>query len=155
MSKIVPIEDIKEDIKEDKNQIPSEYEGIEYTWSIKAYFCWLKYKKLILLSIFLLILLLIILLIIVSKKKSSSESPCQQYLPQDLASSVSLDCFRWLWQRTCNQYVPDNYQGFWLRSPEGERMISCIGNEERCGAGSYTYIINNMFVCNLNYRGYN
>jgi hypothetical protein len=43
-----------------------------------------------------------------------------------------------------------------MRSPSGGKTILCIPPNigDRCGAGSYSYVVNNAFTCNLDYKGY-
>jgi hypothetical protein len=60
-----------------------------------------------------------------------------------------MDCFRYLWGKTCRQTVPNDFNGgWWRRSPSGGKMISCIpptkGNT--CGAGSYKIITTYLYI---------
>lgn len=162
--KIYPLESIKvEDEKSNENHIklPSidEY-GQHYSWDVRCMFCWESNKRLIILIICCIIITIVTVGILIFRSSSTSTTttnPCSNYVPGDLASSVSLDCFRFLWQNNgCKTTVPDGYKGFWLQSPSGGKTVLCtppnIGDQ--CGAGSYSYIINNVWVCNLNYKGY-
>ncbi len=84
-------------------------------------------------------------------------SPCISYTSEDYASSVSLECFRYLWARqNCKEPVPDGFRGWWLRSPNGGRMVPCYppNTGERCGAGNYKSMCTYLFRCQLSFPGY-
>jgi hypothetical protein len=141
------------------NYIPSDY-GVEYSWDIKCQFFWWRHKKIILFGVFSVIAVGIALGIVLSSKTPSSSvntNPCESYKMDDLASSITLECFNYIWTNGgCKGFAPKGYLGWWLRSPEGGKTVPCIPPNigERCGAGSYGTVVNNIFVCDLNYRGY-
>ena len=82
------------------------------------------------------------------------ENPCLTYSPDDLASTISLECFRYIW-RNCPQPIPDGYHGWWLRSPQGGQMVPCYPSlrEDQCGAGSFRTISTYAYLCKLDYKG--
>lgn len=122
-----------------------------------AFFCSTYKRCLSILGILCLIGIISIIIITSGDRSTSSSNPCATYTTSDLASSVSVECFRYLWINTgCKGMVPNGYNGWWLRSPQGGKTIICINGiaEENCGAGNYGAIINNIYTCNLSYRGY-
>jgi hypothetical protein len=142
------------------SNIPNTY-GFTYRFEVECQFFWWRNKKLILLCVFLFISLGISMGVYLGTSNSSSTTtstnPCETYKMDDLANTVTLRCFNYIWTNSgCNGFVPSGYMGWWLRSPEGGKTIPCVPPNigERCGAGNYATIINNIFVCDLNYRGY-
>ena len=132
-----------------------------YSCEVKCNFCWWKYKNWIALFICVVLASIIGLGIALSKSSTSSAStatnPCETYKDDDFASGVSLECLRTLWANSnCKGSIPDGYMGWWLQSPDGGKMVLCIppNTGSRCGAGNFGTIRNNMYVCNLDYRGY-
>ncbi len=141
------------------NYIPDSY-GYTYSWNVECdFFCW-RHKRLIFFLLVLCIASGIALGIVLSSKSDTSTTttnPCEKYKMDDLANSVTLDCFNYIWTNGgCKGSVPGGYNGWWRRSPQGGKTILCIDPNigERCGAGNYGTIINNIFVCDLNYKGY-
>lgn len=105
--------------------------------------------------VFLLLIIIIILIIVFSDLKTEN-NPCINYSGTDLASSVSLTCFRYIWKKNlCKDNIPDNYKGWWLRSPDGGRTVNCIYPKlnDQCGAGNYLTIIIYSRNCIINYNG--
>lgn len=136
-----------------------------FTWDVRYQFFWWKYKCLIVfLSVVLLASIIILSLVFFnssSETSSSSSNPCEKYRADDLANSISMACFQNIWSKAgCVEKgkgtVPDEYNGWWLRSPSGGKTVPCIepNVNERCGAGNYGTIVNNLWICDLNYRGY-
>lgn len=122
-----------------------------------AFFCSTYKRCLSILGILFLIGIISIIINISGDRSTSSSNPCATYTTSDLASSVSLECFRYLWiNADCKGMVPNGYTGWWLRSPQGGKTILCINGiaEENCGAGSYGAIVNNIYKCDLSYKGY-
>lgn len=131
----------------------------QYSLDVKCMFYWETYKRLFLFLFGILIIMIIVMIIILRPTSSSttSNSPCEKYKQDDMASSVSIECIRYVWANAgCKSSVPDGYNGFWRRSPEGGKTVLCIPprTDHLCGAGSYSYLINNAFKCNLDYKGY-
>ncbi len=137
-----------------------------FTWDVRCQFFWWKYKAVIFVLLFLILCGIISVMIVFNSNKSSPEStstnPCSTYKMDDLANSISMNCFQTLWKNVgCIEKgkgtVPSDYKGWWLRSPEGGKTVFCIypNVNERCGAGNYGTIVNNLWICDLNYKGYN
>ena len=96
-----------------------------------------------------------------SSASTTTTDPCSSYRPDDLANSISLSCFEYMWKNAgCIEKgkgtVPNNYNGWWLRSPSGGKTVLCIppNVNERCGAGNFGTVVNNICLCDLNYSGY-
>lgn len=161
--KVYPLEVVKveKDVKEDI-RLPSLDEYVHhYSWDVRCMFYWESYKWLIIFLITCAIIAIVTASIVLTRSSSgsttSSSNPCSAYVQNDLASSVTLECFRYIWQNAgCKTLVPNGYNGFWLRSPSGGKTVLCIPPNvgDQCGAGSYSYIINNVYTCVLDYRGY-
>ncbi len=159
MSKIHPshyLENIK--VETSTLQLSSEsiYDSPHHTLSTKCRFLYDSHKKKII-TLGVILIITIIIIIIVANSNPSSNNPCIDYSSEDYASSVSMKCFRYLWEKTCHQNIPNDFDGgWWRRSPSGGRMIPCIppikGN--RCGAGSYKIMTTYLYICNLYYGGY-
>lgn len=146
--------------------IDDEY--AHFSWDVRCQFFWWKYKQLILCFSFLILSAIIAITIVALKSSSSSSSssisssdPCETYRSDDFASGVSLACLRSIWSKSgCVEKgkgtIPDGYSGWWLRSPSGGKTVPCVypNIDDKCGAGNYGTIINNLWVCDLNYRGY-
>jgi hypothetical protein len=138
-------------------QLGSIYDESHISLSVKFSFCFYRYKKLCSCLLVIIIITIIILSIILTKKQTN-DNPCIYYTKNDYASSISLECLRYLWNKYhCNGYISDNYYGWWRRSPEGGQMVPCIypKTQNLCGAGSYNTIIVYFNKCNLNYQGIN
>lgn len=86
----------------------------------------------------------------------SGSQPCMIYRPEDMAESVTLSCFRYLWiNGGCKSAVPDGYKGWYLRSPLGGKTVPCLSSADTaCGAGSYGTLINSVYHCDLGYLGH-
>jgi len=142
---------LEENINKDKD------EEEHFSLSVKCMFFWMRYKK-ILSCIGIILLIGVISLISAVTKSSKNENfPCINYTSQDLASTVSIECLRYLWKGNgCKGEIPDGYNGWWNRSPQGGKTVMClypnIGN--LCGAGSFSTITTNFFVCDLNFKGF-
>ena len=85
--------------------------------------------------------------------------PCYGYSEQTLASSVTIKCLQYLWEvsgciKNGKQPIPDNYNGFYLRSPAGLSYVHCdsIHTGNNCGVGNYRTLSANLQLCNLNYN---
>jgi hypothetical protein len=143
------------------------YENENYSWGVRCEFFYEAHKWKIITFLILLLSGVISLIVILSKTKTSSSSsgvydnPCENYKDDDYASGVSLSCLRQLWDIAgCitkgKGTIPDGYNGWWLRSPSGGKMVLCVppNTGDRCGAGNFGIIRNMIFVCDLNYRGY-
>lgn len=159
MSKIHPIhrlESINIQTPTLQLSIESIYDSPHHTLSTKCRFLYDSHKKKVIFLWILLIVVIIIILIIITNNKTS-DNPCINYSSEDYASSVSMECFRYLWERTCEQRVPMNFDGgWWRRSPNGGNMIPCIPpmKNNLCGVGSYKSMTTYLYICNLYYEGY-
>lgn len=99
----------------------------------------------------------IVLSVILGNK--SQPFPCYLYNSQTLATEITLDCLQYIWKaNACSNpaiYPPSGYTGFWSQSPQGTKMVKCIGQTQgiRCGIGSYQNIIVYMQFCNPYFNG--
>lgn len=69
---------------------------------------------------------------------------------------ILIICIRYLWKSYgCTTTIPNNYQGWWFRSPKGGQMVPCIypNTVNLCGAGNYQVIVIYTRYCNINYIG--
>jgi hypothetical protein len=135
--------------------LESIYDSPHHTFYTKFCFFYDKYKRIFNLCIILLIISVIITIVILTNNKKS-DNPCSNYFPEDYSSSVSRECFNYLWIRSCKVNIPTNFDGgWWLRSPNGGRMVPCtdltIGS--KCGSGSYKLISTYIYTCNLYFEG--
>jgi hypothetical protein len=85
--------------------------------------------------------------------------PCYGYSEQSLASSVTIKCLQYLWEvagciKNGKPLIPDDYNGFYLRSPAGLTYVRCdnINYGNNCGIGNYRALVNNIQLCNLNFN---
>lgn len=124
--------------------------------SIRCRFFYETHRKKILILSIICIIALIVSIIILSPKNNKDNNPCLKYSSNDLASSISIECFRYIWKNHgCATTIPDNYDGWWLRSPRGGQMVPCIypNTGSLCGAGNYLVIVIYSRHCNINYDG--
>jgi hypothetical protein len=141
-----------------KITLPSLYDEPHISWNVKCSIFYGNNRKLCNFIIFIVICIIIVTIILLTRNISptKNESPCISYQSEDYASSVTIECFRYLWKNSgCNNNVPDNYRGWYLRSPNGGKTILCIppNTGDLCGAGSYKTILTTIYTCNLEYRG--
>jgi len=138
--------------------LSSIYDEPHISMDVKCTFFCSTYKQLISILGFILLVSLIITIIFITKNKSTSDSnPCISYTINDLASSTTIECFRYLWNNAgCKATVPNGYNGWWLRSPQGGKTIICTNGitDNNCGAGNYGTILNNIYHCDLSYKGF-
>jgi len=158
MSKIHPDHQLENiSIKPSTIQISldSIYDSPHHTFYTKFCFFYDKYKRIFNLCVVLLIVGIIITIVIFTSD-IKSDNPCIDYFPEDYASSISRECFNYLWLRSCKVNVPNDFDGgWWLRSPKGGMMISCYppNTGSMCGAGSYKIITTYIYMCNLYFGG--
>jgi hypothetical protein len=156
MTKIVPIQVEDVDIHPPPYVVSlgSIYDSKHTIWT-KFRFLYDKYKKLFNIGI-VVILIGIIILISTLTNFEKTDNPCIDYFPEDLANQISFTCFKYMWDKTCKTSIPENFDGgWWLRSPNGGKMIPCrLENKgSRCGAGSFKIITTYIYKCNLYYEG--
>lgn len=140
--------------------LPSSQDQPHLSSSVKCSLWCETYKRMIIFLGILFIIAVMGAVIAISRGSSTSTSvtnPCETYKADDFASGVSLACFRTMWTNAgCKMGVPNNYAGWYLRSPDGGRTVICIppktGN--LCGAGSFGTIQNSIWRCDLEYKGY-
>lgn len=123
-------------------------------WTIRLRFYYMRYSKLI--QIIGVCIIILIIIIISIDHNGSSDNLCIMYSPDTFASQVSIECFRYLWGRSCNKAVPDSYDGGWfLRSPNGGKMVQCYPPNmgAMCGAGSYKSILIYIHRCRMDENG--
>ena len=127
-----------------------------YSWSVRWMFFYMVYKRPIQITAIILFIVILLVTILIVPRHSVSDNPCISYLSDTLASQVSLSCFRYLWGRSCSRPIPDGYDGgWWLRSPNGGRMVPCLAPYTgiQCGAGSYSTIAMYLYRCRINEDG--
>lgn len=138
--------------------LESIYDQSHISLDVKCSFFCSTYKRcLTIVGIICIISIISIIIAISQNTTSTSSNPCSSYTSSDLASSITLDCFRYLWSNVgCKGIVSNGYNGWWLRSPQGGKTILCIHGiaEESCGAGNYGTILNNVYKCDLSYKGF-
>jgi hypothetical protein len=135
--------------------LESIYDSPHHTLYTKFKFFYDKYKQIFNLCVVLLIVGIIITIVILTSN-IKSDNPCSTYFPEDYASSISRECFTYLWLKSCKRSVPNDFDGgWWLRSPNGGRMVPCRGSTigSKCGAGSYKIISTYIYTCNLYFEG--
>lgn len=110
--------------------------------------------RFILSIIFVFIIIGVVISIVLSQK--TNVFPCSTYSEQTLASSVTIKCIQYLWEvsgciKNGKQHIPDNYNGFFLRSPAGLTYVRCdnINSGNNCGVGNYRALVNYIQLCNL------
>lgn len=138
-----------------QENIESIYNSPHFSISTKCRFFYDSYKKLINFFIFI-ILLIVIISLFTNNSKNNYDNICLKYSQDDFANTVSLQCFKYIWHKTCKTEIPTNFNGgWWLRSPRGGTLIPCIKPDigEKCGAGSFKTISTYLFKCNLYYDG--
>lgn len=153
MSKILPIENIEIRPNPHIVYLGSIYES-DHSIYTKCLFFYDRYKKLV--NFILFILLIGIIILISVSNFESSDNPCIDYSIEDLASTISQTCFRYMWSKTCKSSIPENFDGgWWLRSPKGGMMVPCrLENKgSNCGAGSFKVISTYLYKCELYYEG--
>ncbi len=131
------------------------YFSPHHTIHTKCRFFCDEYRKRIIGVIIILFSLLIVVLASSSPVKETN-NPCVLYDSEEYASRISFTCFQYLWDRTCRSRLPDGFDGgWWLRSPDGGRMIPCSVSytETTCGAGSYKTLTTYLSRCNPYYDG--
>lgn len=128
-----------------------------HTFSVRCRFFYDRYRKIINSIIFIAVCIIVILISFLSPSESkSSNNPCFKYTNEDPVSYVSFDCFTKMWSNTCKTSIPNDFDGgWWLKSTPTNRMIPCYSQNknEVCGAGNFGYLRNNIFRCNLYYKG--
>ena len=130
-----------------------------YTWDVECMFFCSKYKRLLIFLFFLVMACIIGTVVALSSRKptTTNDDPCSEYKSDDLAADVSLACLRLMWSNSgCKGDIPTGYTGWWTRSPKGGETVLCIppNINERCGVGNFLAIKNNIWVCDLNYKGF-
>lgn len=127
-----------------------------YSFAVKWMFFYMTYKKYIKFTLFVLFIAIILMTILLTVRHKISNNPCISYSSDTLANKVSITCFHHLWSRSCTVSLPDSYNGrWWLRSPNGGRLVRCIPPHtgELCGAGSYSSITLYIFRCRIDEDG--
>jgi hypothetical protein len=131
------------------------YFSPHHTIHTKCRFFCDEYRKRIIGVIAILFISLIVVLATSSPVKST-DNPCAFYDSEEYASRISFECFRYLWSKTCPNRLPMGFDGgWWLRSPNGGRMVPCSASytESNCGAGSYKTMITYLYRCDPYYDG--
>jgi hypothetical protein len=107
--------------------------------------------------IFVIIIIGVVLGIILSQ--NTTVFPCYGYSDQTIASDVTIKCLQYLWTvagciKKGMPQIPDDYNGFYLRSPLGLTYVHCDSthNGNICGVGNYRTLATNLQLCNLNYN---
>jgi hypothetical protein len=143
--------------------LPSIYDEPHISTDVKCAFCCESNKRCIIPTAIMGLIGMIIAIVVLKNSGTStsgtttSVNPCEAYKSDDMASGVSLACFRYTWANAaCKTIVPDGYAGWYLRSPVGGKTVLCIppNTGSACGAGSYGTIINTVWHCDLDFKGY-
>jgi hypothetical protein len=107
--------------------------------------------------VFILIVIGIVLIVVLGNK--TLPFPCYLYNSQTLANEINIDCIQYIWKaNACKNpaiYPPNGYTGFWTQSPQGTKMVKCVGQTQgtSCGIGSYQNIVIYMQFCNPYFNG--
>lgn len=135
--------------------LESIYDAPHFTLYTKCCFFYDTYKKIINFIIVIFIIGIIITIFVLTYN-TKSDNPCSGYFGEDYASMISRECFNYLWVKTCHTSIPNHFDGgWWLRSPNGGRMVACSSSTKgkNCGAGSYKIITTYLYMCNLYFEG--
>jgi hypothetical protein len=93
-----------------------------------------------------------IVISVILKNNNTSISPCYYYTSETLASDVSVECVKYLWNvAQCSTVLESSSTWrWWVQSPQGLNMVRCDVSHTgtMCGAGSYTIIRNYIQLCN-------
>ncbi len=96
------------------------------------------------------------ILIAVQNNGNTEVNYCNGYTPDTLATEVSVKCLQQLWAKNgCvikSGSIPDSYSGFWLKSPEGGKLIMCGSSLKQtpyCGIGSFQNICSWIYQCKI------
>jgi hypothetical protein len=142
-------------------ELPSSFDQPHLSSSVKCSLWFEIYRQSIICLGIAIVICVIIAVVFLRRSDSApdttSTNPCEGYKSDDFASSVSLTCFRYMWANTgCKSAVPDGYAGWYLRSPDGGKTVLCVAPKigPLCGAGSYGAILNSIWRCDLEYKGY-
>lgn len=95
--------------------------------------------------------------VVTMTSKNTLTTPCIGYSDQTLASSVTIDCLKWLWTfNKCSQpFSALTANGWWLQSPQGLIVVKCDtkNSGNACGAGNYQEIVTYIQFCNPLFTG--
>jgi hypothetical protein len=87
--------------------------------------------------------------------KDTNIGPCYYYTSETLASDVSIECVKYLWNVAQCPTVLESSSTWhwWIQSPQGLTTIKCDASHKGtlCGAGSYATIRNYIQLCNPYY----
>lgn len=96
-------------------------------------------------------------IIVIMTSKNTATTPCIDYSDQTLASSVTIDCLKWLWifNKCVQPFSAVTANGWWLRSPQGLIVVKCDSKNtgNACGAGNYQEIVTYIQFCNPLFTG--
>jgi hypothetical protein len=84
-----------------------------------------------------------------SPSPSPSRLPCAGLTDTSLASSVSVPCLRKiLTDEGCTSsgtvWPQDDYDGWWVKSPQGATTVGCDDQGTPCGAGNFATVKSNI-----------
>ena len=93
-----------------------------------------------------------IVISVMIKSNNTSISPCYYYNADTMASDVSIECVKYLWNSfQCSTALESSPTWhWWIQSPQGLTMVKCDSSYKgtSCGAGSYRTISNYISLCN-------
>lgn len=96
-----------------------------------------------------------IVISVVVKNNNTSISPCYNYKSDTLASDVTVECVKYLWNNyQCSTALQSSPTWrWWIQSPQGTTMVRCDATHTgtMCGAGSYQTISVYISLCNPYY----
>lgn len=146
--------------KEENKEVVINMDGLEtiddshITWKSRLHWFWNDHSKKI---IFVVILLLagVIAIVVSIQQSKSNEFPCLSYTSSSYASSVTVKCLQFMWDASScvskgKPPIPDNYNGYYLRSPQGGLTILC-SSSPNCGAGNFGTIQTDFSLCIMRY----
>jgi hypothetical protein len=150
-----PFDYQSKEISIDVDYLPTAQDHIENHYSCLRFY-YKKYQRYVPITIFLIAAIIFTIVIAIQASSSVVTLPCTKYGKGTLAKDVSIECLRYIWNMyACENpavFPPDNYQGWWNRSPLGEVAVNC-NLDANCGVGSYYNIITYMKKCKAYYRG--
>ena len=96
-----------------------------------------------------------IVISVIVKSKNTQVNPCFNYKSDTLASDVTVECVKYLWNNyQCSTALQSSPTWrWWIQSPQGQTMVKCdaIHTGTMCGAGSYGTIVIYLQLCNASF----
>lgn len=96
-----------------------------------------------------------IVISVIIKSNNITVSPCYHYKSDTLASDVSVECVKYLWNNyQCSTALESSPTWrWWIQSPQGTTLVRCDATHTgtACGVGSYQAISVYIALCNPRY----